>query len=74
MKLSAETLRDGLASLVGLALAVVGVWLLRDGVIGWPPAAGAVVIGLYLALPRRMRTVGDTLWGFFKSYKDKSDG
>lgn len=68
------TLRDAFASLIGVALAAVVIWLLRDAIIDWKVASGGVIIGLYLALPRRMRVVGETLWGFFKSSKELSDG
>lgn len=63
---NSDVKRDAFASILGLALAALSIWLLRDGILPWYGGAGGVLVGLYLTLPNRMRVVGQSLFDYFK--------
>lgn len=57
------------STFVGIVLIVGAAIFLWKGIMPWQPATLEIVIGLYLMLPRRMRTITDSMKSFLKNGK-----
>ena len=65
---------DALATLVGLGIVGVSCFFVYLALLPWHYAGVMIIVGMYLALPRRMRILADDIWtlrSMFTTQEDK---